>query len=65
MEGFIADRDTYLLQLEFRIHAARNPKLSTQLGQRKLRLEAYVDLGDSRIRIETGNGDVGRDGRPA
>jgi AcrR family transcriptional regulator len=41
MRRFGEDRATFLLHLEFMIHAARNPKLSAQLGERMamLRLE--------------------------
>jgi AcrR family transcriptional regulator len=41
MARFGEDRETFLLHLEFMIHAARNPKLSRQLGERMavLRLE--------------------------
>ncbi len=48
MQRFTADRDTFLLHLEFMIHAARNPKLSKQLGRRMaaLRLEIERRLAD-------------------
>ena len=41
MARFGEDRETFLLHLEFMIHAARNPQLSKQLGERMavLRLE--------------------------
>jgi AcrR family transcriptional regulator len=41
MQRFTEDRATFLLHLEFMIHAARNPHLSKQLGERMsaLRLE--------------------------
>ncbi len=48
MQRFSEDRPTFLLHLEFMIHAARNPHLSEQLGQRMaaLRLEIERRLTD-------------------
>jgi AcrR family transcriptional regulator len=48
MQRFTEDRATFLLHLEFMIHAARNPHLSEQLGQRMaaLRLEIERRIGD-------------------
>jgi AcrR family transcriptional regulator len=48
MQRFADDRDTFLLHLEFMIHAARNPHLSEQLGQRMaaLRLEIERQLSN-------------------
>jgi AcrR family transcriptional regulator len=43
MERFIGDRDTFLLHLEFMIHAARNPKLSERLGQRMAALRLEIE----------------------
>ncbi|HEY5194847.1 MAG TPA: helix-turn-helix domain-containing protein [Solirubrobacteraceae bacterium] len=52
MQRFAADRDTFLLHLEFMIHAARNPHLSKQLGQRMaaLRLEIERQLSSRETR---------------
>ncbi|MFZ1155077.1 MAG: TetR/AcrR family transcriptional regulator [Solirubrobacteraceae bacterium] len=48
MQRFTEDRATFLLHLEFMIHAARNPQLGAQLGQRMaaLRLEIERRIGD-------------------
>lgn len=48
MQRFSEDRATFLLHLEFMIHAARNPDLGDQLGRRMaaLRLEIERRLGD-------------------
>lgn len=48
MQRFTEDRATFLLHLEFMIHAARNPRLGKQLGQRMaaLRLEIERRIGD-------------------
>ncbi|HTD58841.1 MAG TPA: TetR/AcrR family transcriptional regulator [Solirubrobacteraceae bacterium] len=48
MQRFSDDRATFLLHLEFMIHAARTPHLSAQLGQRMaaLRLEIEQRLID-------------------
>jgi AcrR family transcriptional regulator len=48
MARFNDDRETFLLHLEFMIHAARNPKLSKRLGQRMaaLRLEIERQLAE-------------------
>jgi AcrR family transcriptional regulator len=43
MQRFAADRDTFLLHLEFMIHAARNPHLSKQLGQRMAALRLEIE----------------------
>jgi AcrR family transcriptional regulator len=55
MERFAGDRDTFLLHLEFMIHAARNPKLSKQLGQRMaaLRLEIERRLAERETGSDT------------
>ena len=55
MERFTADRDTFLLHLEFMIHAARNPKLSKQLGERMaaLRLEIERRLAERETSSDT------------
>lgn len=55
MQRFTDDRDTFLLHLEFMIHAARNPHLSKQLGQRQaaLRLEIERRLADREVQTET------------
>jgi hypothetical protein len=46
MARFSEDRATFLLHLEFMIHAARNPHLSKQLGERmsalRLEIERYL-----------------------
>src|ERR1700684_4315001 len=46
MQRFSQDRPTFLLHLEFMIHAARNPHLSEQLGERmaalRLEIERYI-----------------------
>jgi AcrR family transcriptional regulator len=43
MQRFAADRDTFLLHLEFMIHAARNPHLSKQLGGRMATLRGEIE----------------------
>jgi len=43
MERYTGDRDTFLLHLEFMIHAARNPKLSKQLGERMAALRLEIE----------------------
>jgi AcrR family transcriptional regulator len=43
MERFTNDRDTFLLHLEFMIYAARNPKLSEQLGERMAALRLEIE----------------------
>jgi AcrR family transcriptional regulator len=52
MQRFAGDRDTFLLHLEFMIHAARNPHLSEQLGQRmaalRLEIERQLSSRDGR-----------------
>jgi AcrR family transcriptional regulator len=54
MRRFTADRDTFLLHLEFMIHAARNPRLSKQLGRRMaaLRLDIERRLGEREAQTE-------------
>ena len=54
MQRFAGDRDTFLLHLEFMIHAARNPHLSEQLGQRMaaLRLEIERQLSSREARSD-------------
>ena len=55
MERFGEDRETFLLHLEFMIHAARNPKLSRQLGERMaaLRLEIERRIAARAAEIDT------------
>jgi AcrR family transcriptional regulator len=55
MWRFSEDRATFLLHLEFMIHAARNPHLSGPLGQRMaaLRLEIERRLSEREAEIET------------
>jgi AcrR family transcriptional regulator len=55
MQRFSEDRDTFLLHLEFMIHAARNPHLSKQLGQRMatLRLEIERHIAEREAETET------------
>lgn len=55
MQRFTEDRDTFLLHLEFMIHAARNPHLSEQLGRRMsaLRLEIERRLADREAETKT------------
>jgi AcrR family transcriptional regulator len=43
MRRFGEDRETFLLHLEFMIHAARNPELSKQLGQRMAALRLDIE----------------------
>jgi AcrR family transcriptional regulator len=43
MRRFSEDRETFLLHLEFMIHAARNPQLSKQLGQRMAALRLEIE----------------------
>jgi uncharacterized small protein (DUF1192 family) len=43
MQRFTEDPDTFLLHLEFMIHAARNHKLSKQLGQRMAALRLEIE----------------------
>jgi AcrR family transcriptional regulator len=43
MQRFSEDRPTFLLHLEFMIHAARNPHLSKQLGQRMATLRSEIE----------------------
>jgi AcrR family transcriptional regulator len=55
MQRFSEDRPTFLLHLEFMIHAARNPHLSHQLGRRMaaLRLEIERRLLDREAETKT------------
>jgi len=55
MRRFNDDRETFLLHLEFMIYAARNPKLSKQLGQRMaaLRLEIERQLAEREASDDT------------
>lgn len=55
MLRFSGDRETFLLHLEFMIHAARNPALSKQLGVRMaaLRLELERRLSEREAQSET------------
>ncbi len=43
MQRFVEDRATFLLHLEFMIHAARNPHLSEQLGKRMAALRLEIE----------------------
>lgn len=43
MARFGSDRDTFLLHLEFIIHAARNPDLSARLGERMAMLRLEIE----------------------
>jgi AcrR family transcriptional regulator len=54
MARFGEDRETFLLHLEFMIHAARNPKLSKQLGERMavLRLEVERRIAQRAVHTE-------------
>jgi len=55
MQRFGEDRETFLLHLEFMIHAARHPELSKQLGQRMamLRLEVERRIAERAAQIGT------------
>jgi AcrR family transcriptional regulator len=55
MQRFTEDRPTFLLHLEFMIHAARNPHLSNQFGQRMaaLRLDIERRLTDREAETKT------------
>jgi AcrR family transcriptional regulator len=55
MQRFVEDRATFLLHLEFMIHAARNPHLSEQLGKRMaaLRLDIERRLIDREAETKT------------
>jgi len=55
MERFAEDRETFLLHLEFMIHAARDPKHSKQLGERMaaLRLEIERRLAERETGSDT------------
>jgi AcrR family transcriptional regulator len=54
MARFGEDRETFLLHLEFMIHAARNPKLSKQLGERMAALRLEVERRIAERAAETG-----------
>jgi AcrR family transcriptional regulator len=43
MQRFTEDRATFLLHLEFMIHAARNPRLGKQLGRRMAALRMEIE----------------------
>jgi AcrR family transcriptional regulator len=43
MRRFGEDRETFLLHLEFMIHAARDPELSAQLGERMAALRVDIE----------------------
>jgi AcrR family transcriptional regulator len=55
MRRFSEDRPTFLLHLEFMIHAARNPHLSEQLGKRmaalRLEIERYLTEHETQTHI--------------
>jgi AcrR family transcriptional regulator len=55
MQRLAEDRNTFLLHLEFMIHAARHPHLSRQLGQRMaaLRLEIERRIGEREAQTKT------------
>jgi AcrR family transcriptional regulator len=53
MARFGEDRETFLLHLEFMIHAARNPELSRQLGERMALLRLEVERRIARRAAET------------
>jgi len=53
MARFGEDRETFLLHLEFMIHAARNPELSRQLGERMAALRLEVERRIARRAAET------------
>jgi AcrR family transcriptional regulator len=55
MQRFTEDRETFLLHLEFMIYAARNPRLSKQLGRRMaaLRLEIERRLAERDAESQT------------
>jgi AcrR family transcriptional regulator len=54
MRRFSEDRSTFLLHLEFMIHAARNPHLSKQLGQRMAALRLDIERRLHDREAETG-----------
>jgi AcrR family transcriptional regulator len=54
MRRFGEDRETFLLHLEFMIHAARNPELSEQLGQRMALLRHEVERRIAERSAQTG-----------
>jgi AcrR family transcriptional regulator len=54
MQRFSQDRATFLLHLEFMIHAARNPHLSDQLGQRMAALRIDIERRLEDREAETG-----------
>jgi AcrR family transcriptional regulator len=55
MQRFGEDRETFLLHLEFMIHAARNPRLSKPLGERMamLRLEIERRIAERAAETDT------------
>lgn len=53
MTRFGEDRETFLLHLEFMIHAARNPQLSRQLGERMAALRLEVERRIAQRAAET------------
>jgi AcrR family transcriptional regulator len=53
MRRFSEDRPTFLLHLEFMIHAARNPHLSEQLGQRMATLRLEIERRLIEREVET------------
>jgi hypothetical protein len=53
MARFGEDRETFLLHLELMIHAARNPKLSRQLGERMAVLRLEVERRIARRAADT------------
>jgi AcrR family transcriptional regulator len=55
MQRFAADRDTFLLHLEFMIHAARHPHLSQQLGQRMAAVRTEIERQLSDRASRSGN----------
>jgi AcrR family transcriptional regulator len=54
MRRFGEDRATFLLHLEFMIHAARNPQLSEQLGERMALLRGELERRLLAHELETG-----------
>jgi AcrR family transcriptional regulator len=53
MQRFGEDRETFLLHLEFMIHAARHPALSEQLGRRMAMLRLEIERRISERAAET------------
>ncbi len=54
MQRSTEDRDTFLLHLEFMIHAARSPKLSRQFGKRMSALRLEIERRIADREAETG-----------